>query len=157
MESIENTQRKITKLDIELGFHQHYGSVTFTVSAVAKIIEHFSDTIKYLRLRKVRMTMSDFLHILTLVPNAECLIFSEIIATHAREPVDQTSLTLHQLKSLELDYCNDEILAVFSRLPDNVLTKLKLDHETEHFDTVAGLFTQQSNIRDLQLSGLRTI
>lgn len=127
------------------------------------IIKKFSATIKYLRFESHFLSMSDFLEILSFVPNAEHLVFESLSTEQSyravKEPPQKKrriesnneDLKLLQLKILTFKDCKDEFLAVFNRLPAGLLRELKLDNL--NLDDLKVLFKRQTNIKKLIMKG----
>lgn len=151
MDSIENTQRKVSKVCISFEVN---GKSAVKKSAV-KIIKKFTATIKYFELNHISIEMDDFLEILSLLPNAEHLVFNNVCEEQqTKRQLSNEYLNFHQLKTLELYQCSEKFLLVFNRLPAGVLKKLTLGYWNFNLDLLTSLFTQQSNIKEFILFAL---
>lgn len=155
MDSIQNTHRQISKVSISFGFNTPSRLIRESaISDAVKIVKKFSATIKYFELEFASLEMSDFLQILSLLPNAEHLVFNNVFDKKQSETHHQPSniyLNLHQLKTLELRICNSKFQVVFNGLPADVLKKITLGYCTFNLGLLTGLFAHQSNIKELIL------
>ncbi len=107
------------------------------------------------------MNLSEFLEILSLVPNLEHLDIERLdlrekdVVRKRRKTSNDNDLDLHQLKKLCFRGNNiverDEFLAIFKRLPVGVLTELKLS--SFKFNAAFVLFQRQTNIIKLEMTG----
>lgn len=151
MESIRNTNRKITKVSIDF-----FGYIKETQMQTALfIIKKFSAFIKYLKLEADIFVIDYLFEILSLVPNAECLVFSYLHKCRTENkkrriaPSNDDDLNLHHLKTLKLFECQEDFLVVFNRLPAGVLTELQLS--IYNLETLTVLFKRQTNIKKFNL------
>lgn len=103
--------------------------------------------------------MSDFLQMLSLVPNAECLHFTSLdLERHGKQPLPKKrrtmpndgDLDLHKLKTLTLKRCKEEFFVVFNRLPAGVLTELYSDYFNLNSSNI--LFQRQTNMKKLSIN-----
>lgn len=121
---------------------------------VISVIAKFGASIKCLRFNNNTMSMSEFLEILSLIPNVQHLIFNYIRLRAEDMPLKRKrstnrDLNLYQLKKLRF-WCGchtDAFLAVFDRLPVGALAELELT--TFRLNTVAVLIKRQTNITKL--------
>lgn len=155
LESIRGTNRRISKLHIDFCKNDD-AQIRTTIS----IIETFSETVKYLRLRAQTLEMLDFLEILLLLPNVEHLFLDsldEIRFIPYRNIMMSSDdiLNLHRLKTLHLLRGSEEFSVVFNRLPAGVLTELRVDDH--NLDALTSLFKRQVNIKKLILNDSRLI
>lgn len=156
LQSIKLTKRKIAK--IKVFFWQRIVPETF--QSMIDIIKKFSATIKYLKF-EASTELSDFLEILSSVPNAEHLVFGYIrtpnqpIQKKRRVMTNYKELNLHQLKTLALVNCNDEFVILFNKLPTGVLTEFTLENGS--LDELKLLFTKQTNIKKITMKFDRTL
>lgn len=123
-----------------------------TISVIAK----YSASIKYLKFHYVEFQMSDFLKILSLVPNAEHLECTSLKLMAENELSIQLPsndiLNLHHLRTLEFNFCGKEIFNVFSRLPRDVLKDLTIYFDAPHLNEITALVDRQISIRILSIS-----
>lgn len=118
------------------------------------IIKKFSASIKFLKFSG-DVEMSDFLEILSSVPNAEHLVFRYIRTpnhpTQKKRRVGQNykDLNLHLLKTLELVNCSDEFLVQFNRLPAGVLNEFTMKDGS--LDELKVLFAKQTKIKKITI------
>lgn len=111
LESIEHTNRKITKMEMEVTF---FGATESQQRRTISIIEKFSVTFKCLILRGT-LEMSDFLEILSLVPNVEHLHFESLyLQTDQQTMPSNEDLNLRELKTLKFSQCNVDFVSVTS-------------------------------------------
>lgn len=151
LESIRVTNRPISKFNIDFCTESETHWRT-TIS----IIEKFSATIKYLRLRAPDLGMSDFLEILSLVPNVERLVLISLGENRFIPNTIMSSdddLNLQRLKALHLIDGSVEFSGVFNRLPAGVLTELRI--ENLNLDTLTDLFKRQVDIKRIILIDYR--
>lgn len=116
------------------------------------IITKFSDGIRRLELVETRCPkVSQFVKILSMVPNLEHLVVNCEFKPKSEQEPDQTvetvpaseELNLHKLKKLEARICNVELFAVFCRLPEDVLIELSI-HFSGPIDFLSFLQRQKS-------------
>ncbi len=124
------------------------------------IIAKFSATIKYLKLKWIQITLTDFLEILSLVPNAEHFeIFSlKLIAQNIMSATQKIcvmpiniDLNLHKLRTLEFVFCGEDVFDVFNRLPTGILTEISIYFNAPHLNALTALFQRQKAIKKLSI------
>lgn len=109
------------------------------------------------------MEMSDFLEILSLLPNAIHLYLGSISLERDDGPPqkkrrfqhyseDHEDLNLHKLKALTIHECSDEFLAVFKRLPAGVVLELKLTGSNMNLYELNVLLKRQENVGKLKVN-----
>lgn len=98
--------------------------------------------------------MSDFLEILSLLPNAEHLSFSYVNLGQwqTQRQLSNENLKLQQLRTLELIECNEKFLVLFNKLPPGVLKKLVVGDWNLNLHLLTALFNHQPNIKESILS-----
>lgn len=163
MKSIQKTRRKISKLNIDFSTIDWLHALLprkklreSAISDVVTILKKFSASITHLQLHSVSLPMPKFIEILSVLPNAEYLSLFHVCIVREKEDelANEEQLSLHQLKTLKLDNCSEEIVYVFNGLPPGVLQELTLSDGFSRRINLAlliVLFTQQSNIKKLNL------
>lgn len=142
---------------MQLGSHNEIEAFTWpsAVNAI-KIVNKFSETIKYFRLDHVSIEMSDFLSILSSLPKAEHL---ELVNVFVKQPLQtkrrrlngsRQDLQLQKLNTLVLSNFSED--SMFKRLPVGVLKELTLKNLKLQKDSLTGLIKRQSNIKKLILN-----
>lgn len=157
MDSIQNTQRKISKVCIGFGAGVDRPSDLWELafSDTVQIVRKFSATIKFFELESSSIEMPDFLEIISLTPNAEHIrLFNVFEITQGRTKcqLNNECLKHDRLKTLELVECSEEFLVVFNRLPAGVLKEFTMAYWNLDFSVLTDFFTKQSNIKKLTLS-----
>lgn len=142
--SFRNSKRQIRNVEFQY----------IRPSTVISIIQQFSLSINDLNISSYcprHVTMSEFLEILSLVPNVQTLTLGNLVLN--RESNEKIScndeLNLKQLKVLNFYDCDDEFMAVFRRLPEGVLTELRII--VSNLDVMFDVFKRQTNIKKLYL------
>lgn len=158
LQSIKYSNRKISKMEVDFG-----NLSEMEIRSTMSIIENFSSTIKYFKIRGGTLTMSDFDEIMALLPNVEHLVVGgfalyDPIANHQQDNHHLIMASneyphLHQLKTLELlGMCYDDaFFHVLYRLRPGLLRELRLaDIDYKH--ELAVLIDRQRNIKKLTIS-----
>lgn len=152
MDSIQKTQRKISKVSIRYGRPIRW---KLAFSDTLQIVRKFSATIKFFEVEEVSIEMSDFLEIIALTPNAEHIHLDNVFVyntqVRTKWQLNNECLKLDRLKTLELVECSKEFLVLFDRLPAGVLNEFTMAYWNIHFDVLTDFFTKQSNIKKLAL------
>lgn len=127
------------------------------VQSTISIIKKFTGSVTCLEIREYTLTMSDFLEILSLVPNAEILRIHYlrtgrwILQKKRRIMTSNKNLNLHLLKILDISNCDNEFSLVFNRLPAEVLSELECSYFPDEWHA---LLKRQTNIKKLCLSNV---
>lgn len=156
MRTIKESTRNITNVFISLS---GYRTTDYEIKEAISVIKHFSESIKQLRIETKYLEMTDFLKILSLVPNVEHLTFKSFntqrygVGPPSKRPrIMSRELNLTHLKSLQMSACQDEFLLVFRRLPEGVLTEL--DFDNMNLGRLDVIFNRQRNIKKLTMQGM---
>lgn len=140
--SVMNTTRKITNINID-------GAEQDDVNSIIDIVKKFSTSVVDFKLNgggRFELTCPELILILSSIPN---VINLSLVRVHHKTPQGKQllpsnkDLNLNQLKMLSIEYCSDEIVSTFNRLPAGILSEIKFRGDSLH------LFKNQVGIKKL--------
>lgn len=151
MQSIQKTNRKITKISVY--FFRLPDRTAF--KTIISIIKKFSTTLKRFDYHG-DVELSDFVEILSSIPNVVNLGLDFVRTPGKNEPapkkrrlMSNTDLNLHKLRTLKFQHCSDGLVVLFNKLPAGVLTELTL--ERCNLNELNELFVKQTNMKKLKI------